>query len=96
MIDLFAQKRELDLIRLGNGSPGDVETVANDVDFILLIAGHKPVKTKLSTIISGLSPIKNANLKFATASFMGYGLYKESMLSLEQFKKLLKIEGNPL
>ena len=33
--------------------------------------------------------VKNIDLRFAVSSFMGYGLYDENMLTLEEFKKLL-------
>lgn len=36
--------------------------------------------------------VKKIDLRFATSSFMGYGLFDECMLTLEQFKELLKIK----
>jgi len=94
MLDVFKQKRELGLIRLGKSSKkennNEVVSINDKPEFIFLFAGHKPVKSKLKTIIDHVEPMKNAELKFATASFMGYSLYNENVLSLSDFKRLLK------
>ncbi len=61
-------------------------------EIILLCANHKPVKTALKREIkevmqtSEYQELKEmCDLKLATSSLMGYGLYNECMLSFEKF-----------
>ncbi len=61
-------------------------------EFILLIANHKPAKSVLKREISlAMNTIeykelvKKCDLKIATASFMGYGLYNNCMRNIEDF-----------
>ena len=48
-----------------------------------------PDKSGLQEIIKGLEQIKipGVEIKFCVSNFMGYGLYKESVVNLEEFKK---------
>jgi hypothetical protein len=61
-------------------------------EFILLLANHKPSSTKLKTQLKNIvsSPsyqklIKICDVKIATSSFMGYGLFDELVVPLETF-----------
>lgn len=90
MLKIFKQKRELGLIRFSNkGNNNDVTDFSDKIkpEFILLLAGHKPVKSKLKEILAQIKPMKNAELKFATASFMGYALYSKNIIGLDEFEK---------
>lgn len=90
MLGIFQQKRDLGLMRFGrNNNSNKVTSISGRPEFILLLAGHKPIKSQLRSIIKGLQPMRYADLKIATASFMGYALYKENILNLDDFKKLL-------
>jgi hypothetical protein len=91
MLDLFRQKRELGLIRFGSdGNEHEVLTLNDSkTEFILLLAAHKHDSTILDKVINEITPMEYADLKFATANFMGYALYSKNMLSLEDFKKIL-------
>jgi len=55
-------------------------------DFILLLAAHDPESSRLKKILDSLKPMQNAELKLATANFMGYSLYRNAIYSLENFK----------
>jgi hypothetical protein len=91
MLTVFKQKRELGLIWCSsNGNEHPVSSVDDKIEFIFLLAGHKPANGKLSKILGEVKPMQNTELKFATASFMGYSLYSDKMLGLDDFRKLLK------
>ena len=60
-------------------------------ELIFLIAGHNPGSTKLPAILNTIDLAQTTkdcgfDLLFFAASFAGYGLYREAMLTLEQFK----------
>ena len=61
-------------------------------EFILLIANHKPIKSVLVRELKAAMKLDEyldlkllADVKIATASFMGYGLYNKNMILLEDF-----------
>jgi len=75
---------------------------ATTPELIFLLAGQNPGSTKLQKILNEID-INDVNhrkfdLLFFVSSFAGYGMYRESMLNLEQFRievsKLLKIAGS--
>lgn len=94
MEKVFSQLRDLDLIRFGQGYHHHPITFSKtEFQFIFVIADYNQNSTKLRTALEGLAANSIPfELLFATSSFMGYGLYTEGMLSLDQFKALLKIE----
>ena len=86
-INSFTQLRELGLVRFGKGDNSNmVKKLSDDKpEFILLFANHKPASSKLSQEFKGLQEIKSAEVKIATASFMGYGLYEKNIIPLKDF-----------
>lgn len=85
----FKQLRELGLIQFGkSGNKNQIEKLNDEKpEFILLFANHKPAKSKLKSEFEKIPNINNAEVKIATSSFMGYGLYDKNMLSVEEFMK---------
>ena len=59
-------------------------------ELIFLLAGHNPGSTKLTTVLKDIvipkAESNSFDLLFFVSSFAGYGMYREAMLSLEQFK----------
>jgi hypothetical protein len=100
MLTMFKQKRDLNLIReLGeddNKHEITIDKIVEKVEFIFLLAANKHESKELKIAINNLDTIdnienlKNIELKFATASFMGYGLYSKSMLTLTEFNERFK------
>jgi hypothetical protein len=89
---VFSQLRELELVRFGKGgNPHQATFSLTECQFILVLANYNQHSTRLKTALTGIDE-KNLPFKllFATSSFMGYGLYEESIVPLGQFKKLLK------
>jgi hypothetical protein len=88
-ISAFKQLRTLGLVRFGkNENKNEIEKLSEEIpEFILLFANHKPAKTKLESEFKDISNLKNADVKIATSNFMGYGLYEQNMLTIEEFKK---------
>lgn len=94
MLQVFKQKRKLGLIPALEKNRNEVIKVADNVDVIFLLANHDPASSKLITAVDEIlkkQKIKrpNFNIRFATATFMGFGLYSQNILSLEDFRKEL-------
>ena len=97
MLGIFKQKVDLGLMDFGN----DIKKIAKiietmdfnkyKVEYIFLLAGYKQKSQELKNAIIDIPKIKNVEIKFAAASFMGYALYSSSMLNLEQIKEKLKL-----
>lgn len=88
---IFNQKIELGLIKNVNK---EIKLSRNKPEFILLLANHKPIKSVLQREIKEVmnSPYYNnlkqlVDMKIAKASYMGYGLYSELMIDIEDFVK---------
>ena len=70
----------------------DITVSKEKPEVILLCANHKPEKTALKREIREVMQTveykelkEMCDLKLATSSLMGYGLYDECMLSFEEF-----------
>jgi hypothetical protein len=95
--DVFKQKRCLCLIHDITSSPEiKIDDLADKPEFIFVFANHKPASTilkrELEAVISSeeyLELKELCDIKVATASFMGYGLYSDYMISIEEFVKCL-------
>jgi hypothetical protein len=68
-----------------------------DFQFIFVLADYNQQSAKLRTALEEIDDKDLPfTLLFVTASFMGYGLYDEGMLTLDQFRKLLTMKEKPL
>lgn len=90
MLEVFRQKRLLDLIPALKDNENNIEEFSSDVDFMFLFANHDPASRKLKDILDQVSREYKPeelgfNLKFCTSNFMGYGLYKQNVFSLPDF-----------
>ncbi len=98
MLKLFQQKRDLCLIAGLKDNNNEVKSFSREIDCIFLIANHDPGKSGLKGIINKLSQenqkmkIENpgVEIKFAVSNFMGYGLFKQNVIPLENFQELYK------
>lgn len=90
-ITVFEQLRTLGLIKFSkNGNENKIKQLHDEKpEFIFLLANHDPATTTLKKIINEVKPMENAELKFATSSFMGYGLYEENIINLAEFKRII-------
>lgn len=86
MTTVFEQKRKLGLIKSILHNNNEITEISNNKpDFILLIAGHTPKSEILVNQLNAVPPMEHANLKIATANFMGYALYSNSIYDLGEF-----------
>ena len=80
MVRVFNQKRGLRLIDC-------CKNLRNFSDqpplLILALANHDPQKTALTTLLRTLPSSPNIDVRVATASFLGYGLYDQGMHSVQ-------------
>jgi len=72
MLRVFNQKRELGLLDCGKDMAGfsDESPV-----LLLILVNHDPDKSRLGELLRTLPESPHAELRFAAASFMGYGLF---------------------
>lgn len=93
----FNQLDELGLINFNHSrKAGKVDlSVEDKPEVIFILANHNPRSIKLNSILSdervaayGKSP--HFDLRFFISSFAGYGLHFDCMLTLTEFRKLLK------
>lgn len=91
MIRLFKQKRDLELINFGKNKPAEINdsSLTKDPEVILLLINYNPRSKALIEVIKNIKETKDLKfkLKFATANFMGYGLYKEGIYNVEEFEE---------
>lgn len=93
MRNVFNQRVELGLIKCHESSKQpQLTTIKFDekVDYIILLSDHDPAKSRLCDEFADLQNyLKNNrsrfNIKVAMATFTGYGLYEESICSLDEF-----------
>lgn len=93
----FNQLDELGLLSFNRSITGTkVKLNVNDKpEVIFILANHNPRSSKLETILKNpeidtYGRSTRFDLRFYAASFAGYGLHADCMLTLPQFYKLLK------
>ena len=91
-IKVFSQLRELGLVKFSSsGNKNEITSLSDEKpEYIYLFANHKPANNGLSNELKKLPEAKHVDLKFATSSFMGYGLYSDCMLERTSFTGLLR------
>lgn len=89
MLFVFQQKRDMGLVRFGNSNnQNQVQAFSDEAPEILLVLmNHNPASTKLMTELGKIPEADRKLLSFACSSFMGYGLYSESVYSYAEFVK---------
>lgn len=93
----FNQLDQLGLLRFNHSSNGTKVklSAADKPEVIFILANHNPRSKKISSILDDPRFIEYGkdqqfNLRFFVSSFAGYGLHSDCMLTLSQFRKLLK------
>lgn len=81
MVGLFNQKRALGLLDCGK----DLVAFSDEPPMLLLLlVNHDPDSTKLRTALESLPPSPHADLYLATGCFMGYGLFDQAIVPLDE------------
>lgn len=87
MVAVFNQKRALGLLDCGK----DLESFNDDKpELILAFVNHDPDKSKLRELLDSCPESPHVDLRIATASFLGYGLFDQGIHGLEDAKKLFE------
>ena len=93
----FNQLDELGLLNFNRGiSKAKVKlSDADKPEVIFILANHNPRSPKLCLILDGPEFVayelnQGFDLRFFVSSFAGYGLHSDCMLTLTQFRKLMK------
>lgn len=96
MENQFNQLDQLGLLKFNKGkSNAKVSLGVNDKpELIFILANHNPRSKKLKRVLDDpqielFDKSKNFDLRFYIASYAGYGLHKESMVTLTQFRQLM-------
>ncbi len=81
MLCVFNQKRALGLIECKKDLTGfsDAPPV-----LLLVLANHDPDSTLLRELLGSLPPSPHAELRIATGSLIGYGLYDPAILTIDE------------
>ena len=84
MITVFNQKRHLKLLDCAN----DLMSFSDEQPLLLLVfANHNPDSKRLCRELDALPDSPHAELRVATASFMGYGLYDQGIHTIDETRK---------
>jgi len=87
---VFRQKRDLGLIPGLKENVHPIEDFSDEIDFIFLIVNHDPASTILKGILDeNLMQREDLgfDIKFCASNFMGYGLFKQNVFSIKEFKE---------
>lgn len=88
--NIFWQKCELGLIPDMLKMPHDINIQVAGKEMIFLLANHDPDSTILRKVVNSINPDAYPfTIKFVFASMMGYGLYEDNMMTLDEFKNYL-------
>ena len=80
MVRVFNQKRELRLVNCGK----ELASFSSERPLLLLVfANHDPQKSALSRLLRSLPASPHVEIRVATASFLGYGLYEQCVHPVE-------------
>ena len=84
MLDLFSQKRELGLIPClsSTQNKNPIAKFHDTIELAFLITNHDPDSTKLKTELFSLG---NIPVKLIASTFMGYGIFNQSVYDLNGF-----------
>ena len=98
MIEIFKQKSILGLINGINGINGKKDTLkvdestkfklSKEVEFIVILANYKQASEEITNELNEMP--EDNDCKFAVSSYMGYGLYSNSILNYTHFKTLVR------
>ena len=81
MVHVLNQKRALGLVECDK----DLEGFSDDCPILILaLINHDPGKSKLRDLLRTLPDSPNIELRIATASFLGYGLYDQGVHPLDE------------
>ena len=81
MVEVFNQKRGFGLVKCGKDL---VEFSEQKPMLLLVLANHDPDKSALCRLLGSLPPCPNADLCVASSCLMGYGLFDQGILTVEQ------------
>ncbi len=90
-ISIFSRLRTLGLVNTNGNTNPIVGLSSLKPEFILLFANHKPASSRLHNALMSISQLRweeinrVIDVKIATASFMGYGLYYKNMIPISDF-----------
>lgn len=97
MASQFNQLDELGLIQFNHSRKGvKVElSVEDKPEVIFILANHNPRSAKLNSILNDAKVLAyeespHFDLRFFVSNFAGYGLHSDCMLTLTEFRKLLR------
>ena len=96
MENQFNQLDQLGLLKFNKGKSNAKIALSVDEkpELIFILANHNPRSKKLQRVLADpqielFDKSKNFDLRFYSASYAGYGLHKESMVTLNQFRQLM-------
>lgn len=81
MVDVFNQKRAMGLVNCGR----DLEAFSDELPvFLFILANHDPDKSKLREELATLPEAHHCEIRVATASLVGYGLFDPGIRTVDE------------
>lgn len=90
MKEIVKQKHELGLLKGLSSNTINRLNISNEIEFYVVLSNFKKASTQLKRELDEISD----DCKFFTSSFMGYGLYDDSIKRKEELLKILEKEIN--
>ena len=92
MLTVLKQKRELGLIHgLGKDkNKNEFPSFSESTDLIFLLINHDPASKNLDDVLKEIEEYDDKTkdrIKFCSSNFFGYGLYKENIFTLSEFRE---------
>lgn len=87
--EVLHQMRLLKLIDLPFGTEKRVKINPSEKEIIFALGNYHNRSAVLCRAVDAMTEPENYQLRFATSSFVGYGLYCDGMMALPQFRNML-------
>jgi len=89
MLEVFKQQRLCGLIPALKNNLNPISIFADEVDYLFILANHDPDSRKLYDILNNVNKAYGESdlgfkVKFCVSNFMGYGIYKQNVYSLDE------------
>lgn len=89
-VECFNLKHSLQLVTTQRTLRNFTDSETDPVELIFVLGGHDPEATRLAKlldVIAARPPHPRLVIKFAVATFCGYGLFDEGVISLDAFRR---------
>lgn len=92
LLTSFVQQRDLGLVPSLEHNAHAIGAVDDPVDYLFILANHDPDSDKLQMVLDEVEEKFGGQdlgftIKFCVSNFMGYGIYRDNVYSLSEFRE---------